>query len=162
MTNPTSSAAVTPLRQKTVQPIEISFVIPAYNEAENIADTISLVHVEATHLRLSHEILVVDDGSLDATCEIAVNAAHDLPVRVLRLSRNFGKEQAIMAGLWRATGAAVVILDADMQEPVSHLATMLKQEMSDEAELVSTWKEALSFRRGRGCATRQGRRFGST
>lgn len=126
MTNPTSSAAVTPLRQKTVQPIEISFVIPAYNEAENIADTISLVHVEATHLRLSHEILVVDDGSLDATCEIAVNAAHDLPVRVLRLSRNFGKEQAIMAGLWRATGAAVVILDADMQEPVSHLATMLK------------------------------------
>jgi glycosyltransferase involved in cell wall biosynthesis len=104
----------------------MSFVIPAYNEAGNIAEVIARVHTEAMRLKLHHEILIVDDGSADATYDTAIAAAQDAPVRVLRLSRNFGKEQAIMAGLGRASGAAVVVLDADMQEPLSCLETMLR------------------------------------
>lgn len=105
--------------------VQMSLVIPAYNEADNIAEIIVRVHAEVSRLRLAHEILIVDDGSSDATFAVAVSAARDAPLRVLRLSRNFGKEQAIMAGLERATGKMVVVLDADMQEPIAALENML-------------------------------------
>lgn len=104
---------------------DLSFVIPAFNEADNIAETIHRVAAEARRLVSTFEIVVVDDGSSDATFAAAKAQAADLPVRTLRLSRNFGKEHAIMAGLERTTGAAVVILDADLQEPLGHLETML-------------------------------------
>ena len=104
---------------------DLSFVIPAHNEADHIAETIRRVAAEARRLAHSFEIVVVDDGSTDATFETAKAEAARHPVRTLRLSRNFGKEHAIMAGLERTSGAAVVILDADLQEPLSHLETML-------------------------------------
>lgn len=104
---------------------DLSFVIPAFNEADNIAETIRRVAGEAQRLGRSFEIVVVDDGSTDATFAAAKAQAAAFPVRTLRLSRNFGKEHAIMAGLERTTGAAVVILDADLQEPLGHLETML-------------------------------------
>lgn len=105
---------------------DLSFVIPAYNEAGNISKTVARVAAEARKLVARFEIIVVDDGSADGTFEEAKALADTYPVRVLRLSRNFGKEQAIMAGLQSSQGAAVVILDADLQEPLCHLRTMLK------------------------------------
>lgn len=105
--------------------IDVSFVMPAYCEADGLADAILTVHDEALRLGLDHEIVIVDDGSQDETYEIAISLMSVAPVRALRLSRNFGKEQAIMAGLQHATGGAIVILDADMQEPLCHLETML-------------------------------------
>ena len=113
-------------RAALVHSVQMSFVIPAYNEAGNIAEVIARVHAEATRLDLSHEILIVDDGSSDDTCAEAMDAGTRAPVRVLRLSRNFGKEQAIMAGLGSALGDAVVILDADLQEPLSYFEAMLR------------------------------------
>lgn len=104
---------------------DLSFVIPAYNEEGNIATIIAEITEEAKRLVLSFDILIVDDGSLDGTFAEAKAMCAKFPVRVIRLSRNFGKEQAIMAGLERATGLAVVVLDADLQEPLSHLETML-------------------------------------
>tara|TARA_R100000306_G_C4368337_1_gene138722 strand:+ start:723 stop:1718 length:996 start_codon:yes stop_codon:yes gene_type:complete len=105
---------------------ELSFVIPAFNEQANIGETIRRVDEAARGLVLSHEIIVVDDGSTDGTFERAIKSPGCVPLRALRLSRNFGKEQAIMAGLEATEGAAVVILDADLQEPLCHLATMMK------------------------------------
>jgi glycosyltransferase involved in cell wall biosynthesis len=104
---------------------DLSFVIPAHNEAGNIAETLARVTAEASRLVASHEIIVVDDGSSDATFDIARQSGAQMPLRVIRLSRNFGKEQAIMAGLQASKGKAVVILDADLQEPLHHLETML-------------------------------------
>ncbi len=105
---------------------DLSFVIPAFNEEANIAETIRRVEAEAARLVPAHEILIIDDGSRDQTFEAARAMVREAPVRVIRLSRNFGKEQAIMAGLERACGGAVVILDADLQEPLSYLETMLE------------------------------------
>ncbi len=106
---------------------ELSFVIPAFNEEANIAETIRRVHQEARRLASSHEIIVVDDGSSDGTFQNADSAGRTLPLRALRLSRNFGKEQAIMAGLEASKGAAVVVLDADLQEPLHYVADMLQR-----------------------------------
>ena len=108
-------------------PPDLSFVIPAHNEAETIAETLRRVATKAMELADQSEILVVDDGSTDATLDIVRSGHWQVPVRLLRLSRNFGKEQAIMAGLRHSTGRAVVILDADLQEPLHYVDTMLER-----------------------------------
>ncbi len=105
---------------------DLTFVIPAHNEAGNISRTVERVDAQARKLVRSFEIIIIDDGSTDSTFEEAKALSAAYPVRALRLSRNFGKEQAIMAGLELSTGAAVVILDADLQEPLCHLETMLR------------------------------------
>ncbi len=114
-----------PVRAGTKIP-QLSFVIPAFNEEGSIKDTIVQVAAEATRLKKSFEIIIIDDGSKDTTFEKAKAMGAKLPVRVLRLSRNFGKERALMAGLEASKGKAVVILDADLQEPISYLEDMLK------------------------------------
>lgn len=116
-----------PIQPKPTEPwpVHLSFVIPAFNEQENIAETIKRVAAEATRLVARYDIIIVDDGSADATFLVAQQAGASLPLRILRLSRNFGKENAIMAGLENTTGDAVVVLDADLQEPLGHLDTML-------------------------------------
>jgi polyisoprenyl-phosphate glycosyltransferase len=103
---------------------ELSFVIPAYNEAENIVETLTRVSQKAGELVRSAEIIVVDDGSDDLTLKKACSVLVSTPISILRLSRNFGKEHAIMAGLQRANGNVVVILDADLQEPLHYVDVM--------------------------------------
>lgn len=105
---------------------DLSFVIPACNEVETITETLNRVSRKARRLVPHSEILVVDDGSTDGTLDVIQSGHWDVPVRLLRLSRNFGKEQAIMAGLRHAAGRAVVILDADLQEPLRYVDTMLE------------------------------------
>lgn len=109
----------------SLRKVDLSFVIPAFNEENCIGETVRRASAAATRLGKLHEIIVVDDGSSDATFSRAQLLMEICPVRVVRLSRNFGKEQAIMAGLGLSIGAAVVICDADLQEPLDCLETML-------------------------------------
>ncbi|MDA7888838.1 glycosyltransferase family 2 protein [Akkermansiaceae bacterium] len=104
---------------------DVSIVIPAFNEAGNIGPAIIAIGNEVASLGRSYEIVVVDDGSRDQTVEEARELISRFPVRVVCLSRNFGKENAITAGLRRAKGKAVIIMDADLQEPISYLKTFL-------------------------------------
>ena len=104
---------------------EISIVIPALNEADCIVQTLCAVDGQARSLARSHEIILVDDGSTDDMLARAQTLTHQLPLTTIRLSRNFGKEQAMMAGLAQARGDAVILLDADLQEPVDAMAVMV-------------------------------------
>ncbi len=104
----------------------LSCVIPAYNEARNLAAL--LPTVLNTLQRLSHqvELIVVDDGSRDDTAAVmhALCATHPELV-YLKLSRNFGKEPALTAGLEAAQGDVVLLMDGDGQHPVSLIPDML-------------------------------------
>jgi glycosyltransferase involved in cell wall biosynthesis len=97
---------------------ELSIIVPVLNEQENVPHIVARLNSVLEGFVSSHEILFVDDGSRDGTlAAIAALAAADDRIRCVSLSRNFGKEIALAAGLDHARGEAVVLIDADLQHP---------------------------------------------
>lgn len=97
---------------------ELSVVVPVFNEEENIPELYRRLRAVLPQVVQEWEILFVDDGSRDRSWElIRTLAAQDPRVRGLRFSRNFGHQMAFAAGLDHARGQAVVIMDADLQDP---------------------------------------------
>src|SRR2546421_3452078 len=99
-------------------PMLLSVVIPCMNEEEVLRETNQRLTAVLEHAPVNFELIYVDDGSTDSTANILrqLQAADDR-IRVIRLSRNFGHQIAITAGLEHAVGNAVVIIDADLQDP---------------------------------------------
>ena len=98
------------------RPTLISVVLPAYNESEGLPIVISSIFGALANTGLAHEILIVDDGSTDATREAMLDMCSRQPnLHYIRLSRKFGKEAALTAGLKMAAGDAVILMDADGQ-----------------------------------------------
>ncbi len=107
-------------------PPSISCVVPAYNEARNLAALISDILATLRSLSTRVELIVVDDGSRDDTSAVMQNVCTEHPeVVYLKLSRNFGKEPALTAGIEAALGDVVILMDGDGQHPVSLLPDML-------------------------------------
>jgi polyisoprenyl-phosphate glycosyltransferase len=105
----------------------VSVVVPAFREAKGIAATIEAIEAELRKVVEAYEIVIVDDGSPDETYErVAEIASRNVNVRGMRLSRNFGKESALLAGLRAATGDAVITMDADLQHPPSLIPEMIR------------------------------------
>lgn len=105
-------------------PLRLSCVVPAYNEQENLEGFLRALAQAVQQLTPDFEIVVVNDGSRDATHEVALRLVQELPVRYLALSRNFGKEAAMSAGIDHARGNAVLLIDADFQHPLELLPQM--------------------------------------
>lgn len=102
-------------------------VAPAYNEEEGLPKFVEEVRAAVAPLAEDYEILVVDDGSRDATREVLAELrAQDPHVRWLGLSRNFGHQAALVAGLEHARGDVVITMDADLQHPPSLLPRMVE------------------------------------
>ena len=109
-----------------IQSSQISVVIPFHNEANNIAPILERLVPVLNALILGWEIICVDDGSEDETFS-ALRAEHlsDYRIRIVKLSRNFGKEAAISAGLQVAAGQHVFLMDGDLQHPPENLPEMM-------------------------------------
>ena len=106
---------------------EISVVVPCYNEDAVLLETTRRLTASLEQIGRSFEIVYVDDGSRDNTPRILTEIhGSDPRVRVVRLSRNFGHQIAISAGLEYARGAAVVLIDADLQDPPEVIAEMVE------------------------------------
>jgi polyisoprenyl-phosphate glycosyltransferase len=104
----------------------LSIVAPVYNEEGTVAEFCARVH--QTLEGLVYELVLVDDGSRDETGAIMAElAADDDRVKVLTLSRNFGHQAALTAGLDHAAGDVVVMLDSDLQDPPELIVTMLER-----------------------------------
>ena len=124
---------------------QLSIVIPAFCEASNIIPFIRSVSLELAKTSYSYELVFVDDGSTDSTwTQISKAASEGASIRALRLSRNFGKEAAIAAGLEYALGQAVIVMDADLQHPPSLVPQMLRlwQEGNQIVEAIKEKRQA--------------------
>lgn len=110
----------------TNTPLRISCVMPAYNEAGNLARVVTELAQQLAQWTPEFEIVVVDDGSRDNTVALARDLCNRIPQLVLVvLSRNFGKEAALSAGLDTALGDVVILMDSDGQHPSALIGTML-------------------------------------
>lgn len=106
----------------------LSVVVPCFNEEAVLAATHARLRAALDAIGMPWEILYVDDGSRDRTREILLSlAAGDDRVKVISLSRNFGHQIAVTAGLNHAAGAAVVLIDADLQDPPEVIGRMVEQ-----------------------------------
>ncbi|MBL8728033.1 MAG: glycosyltransferase family 2 protein [Planctomycetes bacterium] len=104
----------------------LSVVLPACNEREAVEGSLAEVFAALAQLPQPSEVLVVDDGSTDGTAELVEAQIERQPsLRLIRLSRRFGKESALAAGLEHARGAYVALLDADLQDPPGEMLQML-------------------------------------
>lgn len=107
-------------------PKKITIVVPFLNEKENLPVLLERVAGTFAGRAEDWELLLVDDGSTDGSAEWAVAQAQaNSHVRVVRLSRNFGHQLAITAGLDRSDGDAVVVMDADLQDPPETIGAMI-------------------------------------
>jgi len=106
--------------------VDLTVILPAYNEAENLAVVVPRVDAMLDALEASYEIVVVDDGSNDGTRGLALQLQARHPnLRYVRLRRNFGKSTALQTGFDLARGATVVLMDADGQDRPEEVPKLL-------------------------------------
>ena len=121
----------------------ISVIVPALNEEENIAELHRRIAAAAAHWGDELELLIVDDGSTDGTLALLERlAAEDSRLKVVSLTRNFGHQAALTAGLHHARGSIVCVLDADLQDPPEDLLPFINR-VRDGMDVV------YAIRRGR-------------
>ena len=125
--------------------VGLSIVVPVYNEAAGLAAFHERLAEVARHLRrtrgLATEVVYVDDGSRDDSFNVALSLPADaLDVQAISLSRNFGKEAALMAGLDHARLGAVLFMDGDGQHPPNLIATLVEHWLDDGYDVVYTAK----------------------
>ncbi len=131
--------------------MELIVLMPFYNEEKQIPISIGRLIPLLDDLKIQYSLLLVDDGSRDGTWNAILNGVQQYPdnVRGLRLSRNFGKEAAICAGLDVADSDAVILMDGDLQHPPEYIPEMLRLWRDEGYEIVegvksSRGKESLS------------------
>lgn len=106
--------------------MEVSVVVPAFNEQDNLRAVVGVLEKTLRGASESFEILIVNDGSSDRTEDVLAELEGAFPfVRAVNLSRNFGKEAAMGAGLEMARGACIIFIDADLQHPPELIPSML-------------------------------------
>ncbi len=116
-----------PCENRIVEGLTLSVIVPAYNEEAVIEAFHRRLRDAVSSLAVRLEVIYVDDGSTDRTPAIVARLRDaDPAVGLLRFSRNFGKEIAVSAGLNHARGDAVVVIDADLQDPPELIASMVK------------------------------------
>lgn len=106
--------------------IELSVVIPAYNEVERLGDSLERVIAWLRDQPFRSEIVVVDDGSSDATAELARNVLQDvqMPTQVLVNEQNRGKGYSVRRGMMQSNGRLALFSDADLSTPIEHAADL--------------------------------------
>src|SRR5579872_5063581 len=105
----------------------ISCIVPVYNEQANIDAFFPMLADCLKNLTKRFEIIVVDDGSKDATIQKIIQLPKELNIKLLGFSRNFGKETALTAGLENCSGDVAILMDADFQHPVEVIPEFLAE-----------------------------------
>ena len=122
--------------------IEVSIVVPAYNEAESTPLLIRKVYDVLSATSLTWELVIVDDGSRDGTAEVIAGMVADYPqLKPVFLRRNYGQTAAMQAGFDHAEGNVIVTMDGDLQNDPADIPRMLKKMEETGADVVSGWRK---------------------
>ncbi|OGT53819.1 MAG: hypothetical protein A3E84_02230 [Gammaproteobacteria bacterium RIFCSPHIGHO2_12_FULL_42_13] len=105
----------------------ISCVVPVYNEEAVVKEFLGQLQMSLHQLTKKFEIIVINDGSRDATVEKVLQLPREYHVKLLNLSRNFGKEIALTAGIEHCSGDVAILLDADFQHPIETIPVFLQE-----------------------------------
>jgi polyisoprenyl-phosphate glycosyltransferase len=124
----------------------ISIIIPVYNEEKQIPITIQTIDRIINENTIQYEMILIDDGSSDPSWKKIKELSTQYPfITGLKLSKNFGKESAICAGLEKATGDAAVIIDADLQHPPEIIPQMVQAWLDEGYDVI----EGVKSHRGK-------------
>lgn len=122
--------------------MDISVIIPLYNEDESLPELTSWIErvMEANHF--TYEIIMIDDGSNDNSWQIIENLSQKNPsIHAIKFRRNYGKSAALHSGFQIAKGDVVITMDADMQDSPDEIPELYKMVMQEDYDLVSGWKK---------------------
>jgi dolichol-phosphate mannosyltransferase len=136
----------------------LSLVIPAYNEEENIAELLKRVEAALAALHRPFEVIIIDDGSSDATTRLLADAMSSRPwLRVLRMARNGGQSAAFEAGFEAARGEVIATIDADLQNDPEEIPRLLP--MLDGYDMITGWRKERQYTPFRRWQSRQANRI---
>lgn len=120
--------------------VQLSVVIPIFNERENLELLVAKLHESLSAIGRSYEILLVDDGSKDGSWDLMVQIARRVPcLHLIRLRRNFGQTAAMSAGFNEARGEIIVTMDADLQNDPGDIPKLLAK-IDEGNDVVSGWR----------------------
>ena len=120
--------------------MELSVVIPVYNEEENVEPLVGEIEAALSALGKSYEIVIVDDGSKDATfLKLKELHKHSKQLKVIGLKRNFGQTAALAAGLAHTQGSVVILMDGDGQNDPADIPALLRK-LDEGYDLVVGWR----------------------
>ena len=125
------------------QRLDLSVVVPVYNEADSIPTLVQAIADALEPTQLNYEIICVDDGSVDGSTEILTEIArkrHDINLKGLILRRNYGQTPAMAAGFESALGSVIVTLDGDLQNDPADIPLLLAK-LDQGYDLVSGWRK---------------------
>ena len=121
--------------------MDLSIIVPIYNEAENIADLHAGISAAMAGLPLEYEVILVDDGSMDNSFSLLKGIAlEDKRVKVIRLRRNFGQTAAMAAGFDAAAGRVLVPMDGDLQNDPADIPRLMEK-IQEGYDVVSGWRK---------------------
>jgi glycosyltransferase involved in cell wall biosynthesis len=123
-------------------PIEISIVIPLYNEVESLPELHEWISKVMDSNQLTYELIFIDDGSKDGSWnEVEKLKQINQFVRGIKFQRNYGKSAALQKGFEAANGRVVITMDADLQDSPDEIPALYKMIVEDEFDVVSGWKK---------------------
>ncbi|MCB0429038.1 MAG: glycosyltransferase [Flavobacteriales bacterium] len=122
--------------------MDLSLVIPLLNEEESLPELVAWIDRVCKAHDLSHEILLIDDGSTDGSWKVIGELSRQYPsIKGIRFRRNYGKSAGLNCGFEAATGNVVITMDADLQDNPDEIPDLYKMIMEDGYDLVSGWKK---------------------
>jgi glycosyltransferase involved in cell wall biosynthesis len=122
--------------------MDVSIVVPLYNEEESLPELCAWIERVATANRFSYEVILVDDGSIDDSWIVIEQLiAANSYIRGIKFQRNYGKSAALNEGFKAASGDVVITMDADLQDSPDEIPELRRMIIEDGYDLVSGWKK---------------------
>ncbi len=122
--------------------MDISIVIPLFNEEESLPELTAWIHRVCKPMQVAYEIIFIDDGSRDHSWSVITSLAASHPeIKAIKFRRNYGKSAALNEGFQAASGRCVITMDADLQDSPDEIPGLYKMIVEDKFDVVSGWKK---------------------